>query len=853
MKHEIRRKRMARLLAAVLVTAAAASLLALPAAARETGRTVLQDSYYYPDDPDMAKVPGLTYYCAGHGSKMVEYYVEEENAPLREIPGVVERVGDKLRYIKGYYCPDCYGQFASGRAVPGRSYNANKSKEELGIEGVALSDYFQYLSEHDLAFLSDCGFYYGEKDDMENMPSTGGSGNGGKTYAPTFDESASAMPNGNSLFTKALPEPIAKLPDTDDPIGNWDVAEAWTFYQFYYTGMRQIVNKPSSADDPAWETVRDMTRIYYMQRQMDNQVYACRVDNTLNYYRYDFSKLADWRITEVMVEYATGEVCGYATYVGTDSEVAVPEKINIPVYGDVKVVGLDVENHGLTKVYVNDNVTCIRRLSSVNLEEVSGCKNLEYIEKYAFQNDVSLTVLPEMPKLDWIAMGAFEGCISLRDIKLPDDLTFIDFTAFGWYDTVIGNYDIGMDVDSWQSFQYLRDLSDNDRILGLTLYAKKGSTTYKLLDALINQNDALTPELDEGGKPTFRSYSESIYLMSGDEVKYFTSNWNLKSSGDYKGSIASTDKDVDDSTGGRLGEYGEGEASWDPKKLVKKGAVTGGLLLTLTATAGVAGYEASKANSSQQDDQKAPDSGDTGKSGWGNRLTYEENVDNNKLIFDFLGLVGEEIEHMGAVGKAGKALIEGADKIQKFLDAYAQTGDMLEALAKLDFSDMTAGKLVGGLTEAAPGVAPWDAATGVFLGNSPIGDAVSIGANAEHGIDFILDMCRAVAGEAQKNPTAPAGTQYPGVFGVDEFCRNIAEGAYGENLKNLGLTGDLLFTGGSIGQTWDGIFGEEGIGFWNFVYNTMDTLGEKSADNNVVLGGLRNWVSKNVHDFYAGR
>ena len=122
-------------------------------------------------------------------------------------------------------------------------------------------------------------------------------------------------------------------------------------------------------------------------------------------------------------------------------------------------------------MYVNDNVTCIRRLSSVNLEEISGCKNLEYIEKYAFQNDVSLKTIPEMPKLDWIAMGAFEGCISLRDIKLPDNMTFIDFTAFGWYDTVLGNYDIGMDVESWEAFQYLRDLSDNDKILGLTLYA----------------------------------------------------------------------------------------------------------------------------------------------------------------------------------------------------------------------------------------------------------------------------------------------------------------------------------------------------------------------------------------------
>ena len=852
MQRKNHKKRLARVLSFAVTVTTVMSLVPVTASARESGRTVLQDNYYYPDDPDTAKVPGLTYRCEYHGSKMVEYYVEEENDLLREVPGVVERVGNKLRYVKGYYCPDCYGQFASGKAVPGRSINSNKSKEELGIEGVALSDYFQYLSEHDLAFLADCGFYYGEKDDMENMPSTGGSGNGGNTYAPPGPEVTDETILAGLLdSSKALPDPVAKQPDQNDPVGNWDVAEAWTFYQFYYTGMRQIINKPASADDPAWDTVRDATRIYYMQRQADNQVYACRVDNTLNYYRYDFSKLADWRITEVMVEYATGEVCGYATYVGKDSEVAVPEKINIPVYGDVKVVGLDVENHNITKVYVNDNVTCIRRLSSVNLEEISGCKNLEYIEKYAFQNDVSLTTIPEMPKLDWIAMGAFEGCISLRDIKLPDNMTFIDFTAFGWYDTVIGNYDIGMDVDSWQSFQYLRDLSDNDRILGLTIYAKKGSTTYMLLDTLINKNDVLTPELDESGKPTFRSYGESIYLMSGDEVKYFTSHWNLKSSGEYKGNLATTDKDVDDSTGGRLGEYGEGEASWSPKDIVKNGAVTGGLLLGLTTTVGVAGYEAEKKKKSEEEKRK--EEKPEGKKTWGQEISYGEHQDQNKLIFDFLGLVGEQIEHMGAVGEAGKALIEGADTIQKFLDAYAETGDILKAFAKLDFRGMTSDKIVGALTEAVPGVAPWDAATGIFLGNSPIGDAVSIGANAEHGFDFVIDMVRSVIGEAQKNPTAPAGTKYPGVFGVDEFCQNIADGVYGENLKNLGLTGDLLFTKGSIGQMWDGIYGEDGIGGWNFVYDIFKTLGEKSAENNVVLGGLRNWFSNKVEKFYAGR
>ena len=116
--------------------------MSVTVSARKSGNTVLLEDYYHPDDPDTAKVPGLVYRCAWHGSKMVEYYVEEENGIMREVPGAVERVGNKLCYVKGYYCPDCYGQFASGKAVPGRSINSNKSKEELGIDGVALSDYF---------------------------------------------------------------------------------------------------------------------------------------------------------------------------------------------------------------------------------------------------------------------------------------------------------------------------------------------------------------------------------------------------------------------------------------------------------------------------------------------------------------------------------------------------------------------------------------------------------------------------------------------------------------------------------------------------------------------------------------
>lgn len=854
MKHKNHKKHRARLLTAVFAAVMLLSLLPITVSARESGHTVLDEDYYGLTDGNAAKVPGLTYYCSGHGDKMKPYFVEEENDYLRTVPGIIERAGNKIRYIKGYYCPGCFHQFSSGSAQGGHE-NANKSKDELGIDGTALADYFQYISEHDNAFLADCGFYYPTKDDFEHMPSTG-SRNSGNTIAPP-EIGVMLGPDGEEWHFlnsgKALPEPLAKQPDTNDPIGNWDVSGAWTFYQFDYTGLRQVINKPASAEDPAWDTVKDMTRVYFSERQVDGYIVACRTDRSQHWYNYDYSKLADWRITDLMAEYETGELCGFATYLGKSREVAVPEKVNIPLYGDVKIVGLDIENHNLQKVYVNDNVTCIRRLSSVNLLEISGCKNLEYIGKYAFQNNVSLFSIPEMPKLDWIAMGAFEGCISLRDIKLPDNMTFIDFTAFGWYDTVLGNYDIGINEESWETFQYLRDLSDNDKILGLTLYAKKGSTTYNLLDTLINKNDALTPALDDNGKPYFKSYGDAVAMMSG-EVKEFTSHWNLKSSGDYKGNLASTDKDVDDSTGGRLGEYGEGEPSWKPKDIVKNGAVTGGLLLMLTTTVGIAGYEATKKNKSSdaRKDRGNIFDDDSEEDYWGISEVYDDldRADKTKMYFDLLDVFSKQLKKLGTYGEIGKEIIDGGKKLQKVLDIYAETGDLTLAFSKVQLTDKLGEKVVGMTTKAVPGIAVWDITTGIFFGNSRTADAVNFGANAEHTVDFVFDMCRAVAGETQKNPTAPKGTKYPGVFGVDEFCKKVTDGAYGENLKNIGLTGDLLLSKGSIGQTWNGIFGEDGMGFMGFVDGICQTATEATTDHSLVSGYLLEHFNNKIEQFY---
>lgn len=823
---------MARLLTAVFAAVMLLSLLPITVSARENGHTVLDEDYYGLSDSNAAKVPGLTYHCSGHGDKMEPYYVEEENDYLRTVPGIIERVGNKIRYIKGYYCPGCFHQFSSGSAQGGHE-NANKSKDELGIDGTALADYFQYLSEHDNAFLADCGFYYPTKDDFENMPDTGGSSDGGNTYAPPWPDLTDEMILAGEFHSnKALPLPENKAPDVGDPIGNWDKTGAWTFYQFFYTGMRKIINKPSSVNDPAWDTVRDTTCIYFMNRQHERQLPGLRVNYSYNWYRYDYSKIGDWLITDIMAEYETGELCGIATYIGQGMEIAVPEKVNIPLYGDVKIIGLDIEDHNLTKVYVNDNVTYIRRLSSVNLEEISGCKNLEYIGKYAFQNNVSLKSLPEMPKLDWIAMGAFEGCISLRDIKLPDNMTFIDFTAFGWYDTVLGNYDIGMTDQSWEDFQYLSDLSDNDKILGVTLYAKKGSTTYTLLDALINKNDALTPALDDSGKPYFKSYGDAVAMMSG-EVKEFTSHWNLKSSGDYKGSLASTDKDVDDSTGGRLGEYGDGEPSWSPKKVLEQGALTASLLMFFGITVGVAHY------TGKIPDKKKPVP-EIPKTYWG--MTAEQW---SKMGSDSIDLLSNSFEKMGGVGKVMKGVVAAGKAFQKYLDVYNETGNADEAWNKAFVSSLSVGTAFGMATDSVPAVGIWDAVSGLAMGTSTAADAVSMGGNAEHLADFFMDYMYSRNKELHLDTSFDPSV----VYTREELAQRIADGAYGENIKNFSDAVDLVSSWQSIKDTTVGVFGKDGLG-WGIFGNMGDTANEMIGGSRVAEQYVE-WFNSAVKDFYT--
>ena len=846
MQHKKYKKRFASLLSVVLAAVTVMSLVPFTASARESGHTVLTEDYYGLTDGNAAKVPGLTYRCSGHGDKMIEYYAEVEDDGRYTVPGIIEKVGNKLRYVYTYYCPTCYSTWKEGAKWDGE----DEVYDDGSSTGKSLKDYMEFVANNTVAGMAAYGYYYPPKDDSDNAPQRNYTvGTSTVTEQPDLFQ---VDENGCLVGTsgKALTTVSGKKPDENDPLAHWDMPGAFAFYQFFYTGMSEMINKPASTDDPAWDTVRDMTRIYYMKRQQEGQLAGPRVNYSSHWYSYDYSMLGEWVVTDLMAEYKTGEICGYVSYVGQKTEIAVPETVTIPLYGKVKVIGVDIEDHNLKKVYINDNVTCIRRLSSVNLEEISGCKNLEYIGKYAFQNNVSLKSIPEMPKLDWIAMGAFEGCVSLRDIKLPDNMTFIDFTAFGWYDTVLGNYDIGMTDQSWEDFQYLSDLSDNDKISGLTLYAKKGSTTYKLLDTLINKNDALTPALDDNGKPYFKSYGDTVAAMSG-EVKTYTLHWKLKSSGDYKGSFSSSNKDVDDSTHGRLGEY-DGSLTFKDliknplgwlKQLLGMGGTAFLLLLFLLSTLGFSGgkYEPESVKF---------------KICWG-LITVDYNkmlkaADRNRNILENLDKLSS-LQFFDKFGKYGELFDAGvgvSKALQKAADVYGETGNWREALVR-GAGSYGAGQLVGVGTKADPNLAIWDIATAEIFKGSAAADMVNAGNNAENLFDYFLDLAHTASSDTRADGVMDT------VFGskamsYGELADKMMNGDYGDNIKNLVDAEDILLAENN-GDLYNAVFGEEGMGLGEFLMGFGDTAEDALIKGNAnAERGLENY-RKLIERFYESK
>lgn len=233
---------------------------------------------------------------------------------------------------------------------------------------------------------------------------------------------------------------------------------------------------------------------------------------------------------------------------------------------------------------------------------------------------------------------------------------------------------------------------------------------------------------------------------------------------------------------------------------------------------------------------------------WGISEVFDdlENADKTKLYFDILDAVSDKLDKFGKGGKIGKELIEEGKNIQKMLDIYAETGDWALTYDRVRAANQTSGEFIGMATELVPQLGTWDLVTGIIFGNSKAADAISFGANAEHTFDIIRDM-----GNAYYNERILKTYDKDKMILADVIDR-AHEGAYGENWKNIAYTIDLTEPG-AMQDVWNGIFGEDGMGFEEFMNGICQTATEKTTDNSLVSGYLLELFNNKVEQFYANR
>lgn len=198
--------------------------------------------------------------------------------------------------------------------------------------------------------------------------------------------------------------------------------------------------------------------------------------------------------------------------------------VHVPAHLDgYEVRGIDITNHHLAKLDLGNHVQYIYGCKSGYLKWLEGCDEVKYIGSRAFENCVSLKKLPLMEKLETISSLAFMGCLSLQEVPLGDEITWITPDAFGWYDVVLGNYDFpGLNDD----FTYFEGFMDNDRIYGITLYAKENSPTHWLLDNLYGYHyvEGMTEEEVEFFAGHV-SYADMSLFAGVEEEPYVEESW----------------------------------------------------------------------------------------------------------------------------------------------------------------------------------------------------------------------------------------------------------------------------------------------------------------------------------------
>lgn len=243
--------------------------------------------------------------------------------------------------------------------------------------------------------------------------------------------------------------------------------------------VRVIGTTPARNDIPSYKQYQSQvsrTRSYYNVISSDRTKYP---RDTYHWFVTDA-----WEID--------GEWYAEVNYTANSQNLTTPETISFDG-NKCKVVGLNLTNTNVRVLTITDNITYIKACRCPNLTEVIGGSKVYSIGNFAFKDCIYLVNFPYFPYLEKIGDFAFEGCFNLSEVLLPPSISYISGNAFGWYDAVQGNYDYLNLRGDEDDYAYSLDVyASRERILGVTLYAAKNTTTWDTINRLYVDKEAGT-------------------------------------------------------------------------------------------------------------------------------------------------------------------------------------------------------------------------------------------------------------------------------------------------------------------------------------------------------------------------
>ena len=574
--------------------------------------------------------------------------------------------------------------------------------------------------------------------------------------------------------------------------------------------VRVIGTTPANNNIPSYKQYQSQvsrTRSYYYKISNDRTKYPKDTHH--------------WFVTNAWEN--EGEWYAEVNYTANAINLTTPETISYDG-NKCKVVGLNLTNTNVRVLTITDNITYIKACRCPNLTEVLGGANVYSIDNFAFKDCIYLVNFPYFPFLEKIGDFAFEGCFNLSEILLPPSISYISSNAFGWYDAVQGNYDYFNLRGAEDDYAYSVDVYANrERILGVTLYAAKNTTTWDTINRLYVDKEAgvlgMYIKVDEKN-----NYPGPFTIEIIEDVEEYK-EW-LPKAGVGEG-IDWQDLDFDISNIGTL----SGSISEDSKvcmdylmELLMDGDINEDMFYAIiNALTGYGDIPREFINEHLNDPellkigelyaaavkkqlqiQELKIKGDTVLSAQLQEKMHQARMKDMEYVkqgfeglkFLYQSLVDVKDKH--GITKLTKAT-ELLDNINSFFN-YVNKGDSYQqAFAK---SVVTGSYMAAVATYVPSPVAAFEVVVGILFGNSKAGDAGSILGTGKHAIEFYTDLVFNSFYDAMINSnqfTLPRRwNAFCTLWGmnVKEVLKDLEDfenPRYGQNLTNFAFLMELYF------------------------------------------------------------